>query len=118
MSNRVTHSASSAATALFGTVTTTAHAFSTGIQALGNLAEELNLRSEERLHNVREDIKHDRIHTDTTRRLTHSIRLSKTLKEASDELARDPKLKAHYDEAVKLFAQLDAPANSNSNSNS
>lgn len=114
MSNRVSHSASSAVAALFSTVTTSAHAFSTGVQALGNLAEELNLRSEERLHNVREDIKHDRVHTDATRRLSHSIRLSKTLKEASDELARDPKLKAHYDEAVKLFAQLDAPENSNS----
>ena len=110
MSNRVTHSASSAATALFGTVTTTAHAFTTGVQALGNLAEELNLRSEERLHNVREDIKHDRIYTDTTRRKDHVVRLAKNLAETEEELERNPKLKAQYDAALKLFAQLDAPA--------
>lgn len=110
MSNRVSHSAASTAAALFSTVTTTAHALTTGVTAIGNLAEELNLRSEERLHNVRQDIAHDRIHTDLTRRNDHAIRLARSLAETEKELERDPTIKAHYAKALQAFAALDTPA--------
>lgn len=110
MSNRVSHSAASSIAAVFGTITTTASALSTGVNALGNLAEELNLRSEERLHNVRQDIAHDRIHTDLTRRNDHAIRLARSLAETQKELERDASVKAHYETALKAFAQLDQPA--------
>ena len=110
MSNRVSHSAASSVAALFSTVTTTAHALTTGVNALGNLAEELNLRSEERLHNVRQDIAHDRIHTDLTRRNDHAIRLARSLSETEKELDRDPTIKNHYQTALKAFAVLDNPA--------
>lgn len=110
MSNRVSHSAASTAAALFSTVTTTAHALTTGVTAIGNLAEELNLRSEERLHNVRQDIAHDRIHTDLTRRNDHAIRLARSLAETEKELDRDPTIKAHYATALQAFAALDTPA--------
>lgn len=110
MSNRVSHSASSSVAALFSTVTTTAHVITTSVNALGNLAEELNLRSEERLHNVRQDIAHDRIHTDVTRRNDHAIRLARSLAETQKELERDAGIKAHYQTALAAFAQLDQPA--------
>lgn len=110
MSNRVSHSAASTAAALFSTITTTAHALTTGVNALGNLAEELNLRSEERLHNVRQDIAHDRIHTDLTRRNDHAIRLARSLAETEKELERDASIKAHYQTALQAFAALDKPA--------
>lgn len=108
MSTRISHSAASSVAALFGTITTTAHAVSTGVNALGNLAEELNLRSEERLHNVRQDIAHDRVHTDITRRKEHAVRLARSLADTQKELDRDPALKAHYETAIKAFAVLDA----------
>ena len=110
MSNRVSHSAASSVAALFSTVTTVAHTITTGVTALGNLAEELNLRSEERLHNVRQDIAHDRIHTDLTRRNDHAIRLARSLAETQKELERDATIKAHYETALKAFAKLDQPA--------
>ena len=108
--NSVSHSAASSVAALFSTVTTAAHAVTTGVNALGNLAEELNLRSEERLHSVRQDIAHDRIHTDVTRRNDHAIRLARSLSETEKELDRDPPVKAHYATALAAFAALDAPA--------
>ena len=110
MSNKVTNSASSSIAALFSTVTTTAHALTTGVTALGNLAEELNIRSEERLHNVRQDVAHDRIYTDTTRRKDHIIRLARSFKETELELTRDADLKKHFENAAKAFAVLDPPA--------
>ena len=109
MSNGVFRSATSSVAALFSTITTTAHALTTGVNALGNLAEELNLRSEERLHNVRQDIAHDRIHTDLTRRNDHAIRLARSLAETQKELERDADIKAHYQTALAAFAKLDAP---------
>lgn len=111
MSNRVSHSASSSVAAIFSTVTTTAHVLTTSVNALGNLAEELNLRSEERLHNVRQDIAHDRIHTDVTRRNDHAIRLARSLADTQKELERDASIKAHYQTALAAFAKLDQPTN-------
>lgn len=116
--NRVSHSAASSVAALFSTVTTTAHAVTTGVNALGNLAEELNLRSEERLHNVRQDIAHDRIHTDVTRRNDHALRLARSLAETQKELERDAAIKAHYTTALQAFAKLDAAQQPQSQSNS
>ena len=107
--NRVSHSAASSVAAIFSTVTTTAHALTTGVNALGNLAEELNLRSEERLHNVRQDIAHDRIHTDVTRRNDHALRLARSLHETTQELERNSDLKSHYQTALAAFSKLDAP---------
>lgn len=116
--NRVSHSAASSVAAIFSTVTTTAHALTTGVNALGNLAEELNLRSEERLHNVRQDIAHDRIHTDVTRRNDHALRLARSLHETTQELERNADLKSHYATALQAFAKLDAPVQSQVTSNS
>lgn len=104
---KVTHSAASSVTALFGAVTTAAHAATTGINALGNLAEEMNLRSEARLHRVRQDLAHNQIHDDLTRRKDHALKLARSLAELDKELERDAKLKSHYETALKAFAVLD-----------
>ena len=109
MANKVTHSAGTTVAALFSTITTTAHALTTGVNALGNLAEELSLRSEERLHNVRADLAHDRIHTDLTRRNDHAIRLARSFAETEKELKRDSTIMTHYQNALAAFAILDQP---------
>jgi hypothetical protein len=107
MSNKVSTSAASSASAIFNTIGTTARVLTTTVDALGNLAEELNLRSQERLHNVQQDISHDRIYTDATRRKDNVIKLARSFKETEAELARDPALKTHFENAMKAFAVLD-----------
>ena len=106
--NRVTNSATGSVAAVFSTVTTTANVLTSGINALGNLAEELNLRSEERLHNVRQDIAHDRIRTDATRRNDHALKLARSLKSTQEELAKDKSLEKFYKEVLTLFGTIDA----------
>lgn len=106
----VTKSAALSLTALFSTVSTAANTLNTSLNAINNFSEELSKRSAERLHNVTEDLKHDRIKTDTLRRKNAALELSRELHATEVELAKSPELTKHFNEALKLFAVLDAPA--------
>ena len=105
----VSRSAAVSATQLFGTITTTANAVSTGISAIGNVFDELHLRSQHRLSGVREQLALDRITQSEVIRDDAAFALATRLIERDKTLETNPLLKAGYEAAMKKFAEkLDA----------
>ena len=100
----VSKSAAISATQLFSTITTTANAISTGVSAVGNLFDELNLRSSHRLAGVRTQLEHDRITQSTLIRKEAAINLARSIHETEKALTNEPELKAAYEKALELFA--------------
>lgn len=104
--NRVSHSAASSVNALFSTITTTAHAITTGVSALGNLAEELNLRSEQRLHNVRVELALDRKDSLDDILDQRAATKAQRLAERKRELARDPEMADIYRQCLGEYQTI------------
>lgn len=105
----VSTSAAASLNALFATVTTTANSVNTTVTALGNLAEELNHRSQVRLVRVvaectiaKADAISDAVDNAAAAR---AIKMSTRLK----ELERDPAFAKLYSDAVQKYEALLAP---------
>lgn len=106
----VTRSAAISATQLFGTITTTANAVSTAVNAVGNLFDELQLRSAHRLNGVRESLALEAITQSEFIRDDAAIALGLRYIEREKQLAADPNLKAAYDKAMEVFKAKLEPA--------
>jgi hypothetical protein len=106
----VTRSTSLTATQLLATIGTAASALTTTFNSVGNIAEELNIRSTARLDKVREQITLDAL-TRSTEILDDAVlKTAMRLKERDEMLSRDTKLKTLYDATMKAFEAKLNPA--------
>lgn len=103
----VSNSAGQAAVRLFGTITTTADAISTGVNSIGNLCAELEARSNARLVNVHHDLKR----TSEIRIMEIDVAAAERKEALYRKLAENPTILKAYEDmmAADLAAQAKAP---------